>query len=600
MKFKPNTKTGDMELVGTNEGSQAKRHQELKPGLLVQAVGGQSVVGFGYKRTLAAIKAGDRPLTVGFISQPEAPTYHDTKGETRVTFTEPGSLGLKFTPNSQTGNVEVLAVNPGTQAEKHAALRGGLVLASIAATSVVGTSYQDVIGMIKAGGRPLTLGFVEKPASVTPEAASAPAGEVRVTFTEPGSLGLKFTPNKKTGNVELLAVNPGTQAETHSALRGGLVLATVAGASCKGKSYQECLGMIKAGGRPLAMTFVPGGTVSASPSSSPAAAKAEMTMPTPLALDPTPAPAPVVAMPASVVAAAAAASPEESVPQAQVSEDMTRMQARIRDLMSKLDDAESSNEISKLQEQLQAQKAVGSEARAHAAAADERLQAGAAAVQRLRENRREEVAATGQEIEELKEKVSILTKKNLRQEDTLEQQEGKLQIFETQLAATEADMEEKDEELAAANATIAQLASQGAGGAGGAEAVELAAAAANSRLSEAAVAAANLEAENEQLKAQLAQLAAAAEGSPDESQALLAQNQVLLAAKDTELQSIVTAKDDALAAAAEMHAAEKARADDLDVQLAAAKAVAAPAAGGKRPAKKKGGGGMCGAKPKKH
>ena len=90
-------------------------------------------------------------------------------------------------------------------------------------------------------------------------------GSVTVTFTEAGTLGLKFTPNKQTGNIELLAVNPGTQAERHPQLKAGLILRSVAGASVSGKSYQEVLGLIKAGGRPLEMSFVPGGTVASSP-----------------------------------------------------------------------------------------------------------------------------------------------------------------------------------------------------------------------------------------------------------------------------------------------------------------------------------------------
>eukprot|EP01046_Picozoa_sp_COSAG06_P013585 COSAG06_NODE_825_length_12067_cov_4.396975_9_plen_1674_part_00 len=92
--------------------------------------------------------------------------------------------------------------------------------------------------------------------------------EVAVTFTEAGTLGLKLTPNKQTGKIELLQVNPGTQAERHSQLSAGLILQSVAGASVAGKGYQEVLGMIKAGGRPLSMTFAPGGTVATSPRAS--------------------------------------------------------------------------------------------------------------------------------------------------------------------------------------------------------------------------------------------------------------------------------------------------------------------------------------------
>ena len=84
---------------------------------------------------------------------------------------------------------------------------------------------------------------------------------VSVTFTEARTLGLKFTPNKQTGNFELLAVNPGTQAEKHSQLSAGLIVRSVGGSSVAGKNYEEVLGMIKAGGRPLSMTFSPGGTV---------------------------------------------------------------------------------------------------------------------------------------------------------------------------------------------------------------------------------------------------------------------------------------------------------------------------------------------------
>ena len=54
-----------------------------------------------------------------------------------VTFTEAGSLGLKFTPNKLTGNTEVLAVNPGTQAERHRELHAGLILKSVGKVGVM-------------------------------------------------------------------------------------------------------------------------------------------------------------------------------------------------------------------------------------------------------------------------------------------------------------------------------------------------------------------------------------------------------------------------------------------------------------------------------
>ena len=497
-----------------------------------------------------------------------------------VTFTEQGSLGMKFKPSAATDDMELVSMNAGSQATRHPELHRGLLVRTIAGKSVAGFGYRRSLAAVKAGGRPLTIGFVEKRAAVdTPEESPAvpPAvpGEVRVTFTEQGTLGLKFTPCKETGNVELLAVNPGTQAEKHTALRGGLVLATVAGGAVAGKSYQEVLGMIKAGGRPLDMVFMPGGTVAAS--ASPKKADHVSEAPSPPAAEPAPAPAPAPAVaPAAAPAAApelapvpapmAATSPEES--SAQVAE-MALMQARVRELTSKLEEMESSNDVGKLQEQLQAQKAVVAEARAHAAAADERLQAGATAVQRLRENRRAEVAATDQEIEELNEKVSSLTKKNLMQEEKLEAREQRLQALETQLAVTEADIEEKEEALAAA----AQQSTAAAGSPEGAEA-ELSAAvereaAERSRADE-------LEARLLKVQEQLAVAKAASDVATIES--LKEQ----LAQKDKEL------------------LVEKAKAKEAGAKLwMAAGTEASPAA--KRPARRKGGGGgFCGAKPNKH
>ena len=98
-----------------------------------------------------------------------------------------------------------------------------------------------------------------------------------VTFTEQGSLGLKFTPNKQTGNTEVLAVNPGTQAERHRELRAGLILKTVGGAGVMGRPYAETLGMLKAAGRPVTLTFLPGGTASSPRARPPADPTANLT-----------------------------------------------------------------------------------------------------------------------------------------------------------------------------------------------------------------------------------------------------------------------------------------------------------------------------------
>ena len=97
-----------------------------------------------------------------------------------------------------------------------------------------------------------------------PQSPRAP-GVVAVTFTQPGPLGLKFAPNRQRQAIELLGVNPGTQAEQHRQLVAGLVLEAVSGVAVAGKSYQEVLGMIKAGGRPLPMTFAAAVTAGSTP-----------------------------------------------------------------------------------------------------------------------------------------------------------------------------------------------------------------------------------------------------------------------------------------------------------------------------------------------
>ena len=81
------------------------------------------------------------------------------------------TIGLKFVSNPHANVVQVKAVNPGTQAEKHVTLCPGLVLKAVGGTSVEGMSYQDTIGVIKTQGRPLTCQF--GPVQPLPGAVSA-------------------------------------------------------------------------------------------------------------------------------------------------------------------------------------------------------------------------------------------------------------------------------------------------------------------------------------------------------------------------------------------------------------------------------------------
>ena len=77
-----------------------------------------------------------------------------------VLFTEPGSLGLRFRPNKQTGAVEIIAINEGTQATRHPELRPGLALTAVGGSSTAGLDYSQVIDLVRSlPGRPLRCSF---------------------------------------------------------------------------------------------------------------------------------------------------------------------------------------------------------------------------------------------------------------------------------------------------------------------------------------------------------------------------------------------------------------------------------------------------------
>eukprot|EP01044_Picomonas_judraskeda_P005262 COSAG03_NODE_491_length_7456_cov_22.158353_1_plen_303_part_10 len=273
--------TGAATVKGVIPGTQAAQHPQLKPGLVLLKVGATTVLGMPYKQVIETIKAQGRPLTCLFSSgtaasetAAESPTVSPAVGraggpasptavaDVAVTFTEPGSLGLKFSPNSATRSVDVIGINAGTQAEKHSQLRPGLSLVAVGSTTVTGMPYKQVIETIKAQGRPLTCLFssgtaasetaAESP-TVSPAVgrAGGPASptavaDVAVTFTEPGSLGLKFSPNSATRSVDVIGINAGTQAEKHSQLRPGLSLVAVGSTTVTGMPYKQVIETIKA------------------------------------------------------------------------------------------------------------------------------------------------------------------------------------------------------------------------------------------------------------------------------------------------------------------------------------------------------------------
>ena len=123
-------------------------------------------------------------------------------------------------------------------------------------------SYHHGVGMLKNSPRPVTMTFtpaVSSAASTSPREAAAASprtkGTVQCTFTQTGTLGLKFSDQH--GKMVVVAINPGTQACVHP-VAAGMQLISVAGTSVVGVSYPVALGLIKQSGRPLTLAFDPG------------------------------------------------------------------------------------------------------------------------------------------------------------------------------------------------------------------------------------------------------------------------------------------------------------------------------------------------------
>jgi hypothetical protein len=176
-----------------------------------------------------------------------------------VVFTEPGSLGLRLKPQPDTDNVRVDALVDGSQAMRHPKLKPGLVIHSIGGEQILGNGYSKGLEAVKAASRPVTIKFVQE------QYIAVPTTDVSVTFTEPGSLGLKFTTSAASStSVQLAQINRGTQAESHlhlaAALRehkGELYLRRIGADDMTGKTYKDVLTVLRASERPLALTFGP-------------------------------------------------------------------------------------------------------------------------------------------------------------------------------------------------------------------------------------------------------------------------------------------------------------------------------------------------------
>ena len=258
-------------------GSVAAGVPEIALGMYLQSVAGRSVAGLTYAQVVAMIRGAPpapasvvksnrmliqpvlctgetRPLTL-VMEPPPLPTVAlaELRQFAETKMSKPGPLGFRFKNGPGMTGCELKSTNDGSQAAEacqSTKIVSGAVLHAMRANDhempilLAGMVYPDIMKLVRAAGRPLSLWF-----------SVPPPKNVVATFGQPGPLGLKFTPytEKQTA---ILAINPGTQAEQHVQLRPGLVLAKVAGMPVQHQmSYRDVLTLVKGSVRPLELEF---------------------------------------------------------------------------------------------------------------------------------------------------------------------------------------------------------------------------------------------------------------------------------------------------------------------------------------------------------
>lgn len=177
----------------------------------------------------------------------------------------------------------VAAVKPGTQAQRHPALRAGLVVIGVGSAELLGSSIDDVIDVIAGSPqRPLefrfspsldgamarraassSLGSSARTAPVSSGGSSSPASpnvqpdsEFCVEFTEPGSIGIDLRETENGQNVEVGALKLDTQAMQHRGqLFEGLILTGIGTEDVSMWSIDDVVDRIIDSGRPLKLRF---------------------------------------------------------------------------------------------------------------------------------------------------------------------------------------------------------------------------------------------------------------------------------------------------------------------------------------------------------
>ena len=116
-----------------------------------------------------------------------------------VDFVKPDSLGLKLNPNAE-GQVEVVRVNPGTQAESHPQLKAGLFIKAVGDKGVGSfADYPEFLAFLKTQDRPLQITF-DTDASVAARFGDTAVGQDTVDGDGDGLTAGEETKTKAEGD----------------------------------------------------------------------------------------------------------------------------------------------------------------------------------------------------------------------------------------------------------------------------------------------------------------------------------------------------------------------------------------------------------------
>ena len=305
LKFAPNKRTHDMEVTVVRPDTQAQKHKQLRPGLVLVSVAGSGVAGKTSGEVIDILKRGDRPLTLSFRSRTLLGNQGSANGiPTETVDTLSGLMGGKQKTNVLTAIVNVQAAEEhltggytfhpqttytrdllkhgkrGHEAPFHRRRAEGVVrqvlqmqYGDLVTDKDIDLAARTVLTLPEDKPRLRSIGRLkgQKKLMMAVNAMQArdfvlrnyeqlngpedDATEFDVTFSEPGPLGLKFAPNKRTHDMEVTVVRPDTQAQKHKQLRPGLVLVSVAGSGVAGKTSGEVVDILKQGGRPLTLSF---------------------------------------------------------------------------------------------------------------------------------------------------------------------------------------------------------------------------------------------------------------------------------------------------------------------------------------------------------